>query len=130
MIGSLGPIVFVANAKTIRTFEDFNRRSSSRWAKHDVIGSKPKSQFIGPGLDSISFTMRFDVSYGIKPRKELDALVGLERAGKAMALTIGGKGVGIGLWIITSLDQTWDVIDNKGNVLIGNANISLEEYVK
>jgi hypothetical protein len=73
--------------------------------------------------------MRFDASYGINPRKEMDALSDLERSGKAMALTVGGKGVGVSLWGITSLSQSWDVIDNKGNVLVGTARISLEEYI-
>lgn len=130
MIGSLGSIVFIANAKTIRTFDGFSRKSSSRWAKHEILSQKPKSQFIGPGLDTISFTMRFDAAYGLNPRKEMDALVKLDRSGKALALTIGGKGIGTGLWVITSLEQSWQVVDAKGNVLVGTANISLEEYVK
>ncbi|WP_068775782.1 phage tail protein [Paenibacillus sp. FJAT-26967] len=129
MIGSLGEMVFVANAETIRTFDDFKRSIAGRWAKHDILSKKPKSQRIGPGLDTISFTMRFDVRYGINPRKEMDRLVGLERDGKAMALTIGGKGVGVGLWIITSIEQPWEIIDNQGNVLKASVNISLEEYV-
>lgn len=128
-IGALGDIVFIATAETIRTFSDFNRSSASRWAAHEVLGKKPKSQWIGPGLDTISFTMRFDVRYGINPRKELDRLTDLERSGKAMPLTIGGKGVGVALWVIKSLDQSWDTIDSRGNILTGTANISLEEYV-
>ncbi|MBA2943219.1 phage tail protein [Paenibacillus sp. CGMCC 1.16610] len=129
MIGALGPVVFVASAETLRTFSDFTRSSAGRWAKHDVFMQKPKTQFLGPGLDTISFTMQFNASLGINPRKELDKLVELERSGTAMALTIGGKGLGVGLWIITTLSQTWGSIDNEGNVLTASANLSLEEYV-
>ncbi|MFW5433697.1 phage tail protein [Paenibacillus apiarius] len=129
-IGSLGPIVFVVSPKVIRTFNDFSRSSSGRWANHEVLGKKPLSQWIGSGLDTISFTIRFDARYGMQPRKELDRLVELERKGKAMPLIIGGKGVGVGLWKITSLEQTWLDIDARGNVLLATASISLEEYVK
>lgn len=129
MIGALGNIAFVATAETLRTFSEFQRSSAGRWAKHERLGKKPLTQFLGPGLDTVSFTMRFDASYGINPRKEMDALSDLERSGKAMALTVGGKGVGVSLWGITSLSQSWDVIDNKGNVLVGTARISLEEYI-
>ncbi|MEF3312607.1 phage tail protein [Paenibacillus sp. GYB004] len=129
MIGSFGPIVFIATADTIRTFDEFSRSSAGRWAKHEIIGRKPLTQFIGPGLDTISFSMRFDAQYGLNPRKEMDALIELERSGTAAALTIGGKGLGVGMWIITSLEQTYDHLDNLGNVLVGTANISLEEYV-
>ncbi|MGG1638235.1 phage tail protein [Paenibacillus sp. NRS-1760] len=130
MIGALGPVVFVASHQTIRTFSDFKRNSTSRWAKHEVIGMKPLTQRIGPGLDTIAFAMIFDAKYGLNPRKELDALTALERSGKPLALTIGGKGVGTGLWIITGLDQQWNIVDAAGNIVKGTAAITLEEYVK
>lgn len=129
-LGSLGPVVFVATQDTIRTIQDFTRSSASRYAEHEILGKKPKIQWIGPGLDTISFSMRFDASYGLNPRKELNQLVELERAGKALPLTIGGEGMGVYLWTITSLEQKWDHIDNQGNLLIASANISLKEYVK
>ncbi|GKS14796.1 hypothetical protein YDYSY3_57960 [Paenibacillus chitinolyticus] len=129
MIGALGDIVFIATAETLRTFDEFKRSSASRWGKHEILGKKPKTQWVGPGLDTISFSMRFDVRYGVNPRVELDKFVAIERDGKALPLTIGGKGLGVGLWIITSLEQSWGTIDNRGNVLTATANISLEEYV-
>lgn len=130
MIGNLGPVVFVVSENTMRTFSEFARSSTGRHSVHEILGKKPKSQYIGPGLDTVSFTMRFDVSFGINPRKELDALTELDRQGKAMPLIIGGKGLGTALWVITALNQTWDRIDNRGNVLVATANISLQEYVK
>ncbi|MCY7486423.1 phage tail protein [Paenibacillus alvei] len=129
-IGSLGPVVFVVSPEAIRTFDEFTRSSAGRWAKHEVLGKKPLSQWIGPGLDTISFTMWFDVQRRLNPRKELDRLVELDRKGKAMPLIVGGKAVGVGLWTITSLEQSWKTIDGKGNILFATANISLEEYVK
>lgn len=128
-LGSLGPVVFEVNDKRIRTFSDFTRSASGRWANHEVLNKKPKSQRIGPGLDTVSFTMRFDVSLGLNPRKEMDRLTELEREGKVMPLIIGGKPLGVGKWKITSVEQSWPVIDNQGNVLVGTVNISLEEYV-
>ncbi|RAV18837.1 phage tail protein [Paenibacillus contaminans] len=130
MIGSFGDVVFVATEDTIRTFTEFSRSAEGRWAKHDVIGRKPVSQFIGPGLDRITFTMVFDVSYGLNPREELDKLVVLEREGTAAALTVGGKGVGVDLWSISSFEQHWDRVDNRGNILYATANLTLEEYMQ
>jgi len=129
MIGALGNVVFVASADTIRTFEDFSRSSAGRWAKHEIIGQKPKSEYIGPDLDTISFKMRFDVMYGMNPRKEMDALLELARSGKAVPLVIGGKGLGVNKWVVKSVDQEWVRVDNRGNVLVGIANVTLEEYV-
>lgn len=128
-IGSLGSMVFTVTPDTIRTFADFTRTSASRWANHEVLNKKPVSQFIGPGLDTVSFTVHLDVRYGINPRKELDALVELERSGKAIPLIIGGKGIGVNKFKIISLEQPWTEIDNKGNLLKASAVITLEEYV-
>lgn len=128
-IGSLGPVVFVVGPEAIRTFAELSRSSAGRWANHEILGKKPISQFIGPGLDTVSFTMRFDVRYRINPRKELSKLVDLERAGKAMSLIVGGEGLGVNKWKITSLEQSWEEIDGKGNLLKATATITLEEYV-
>ncbi|KGE20694.1 phage tail protein [Paenibacillus wynnii] len=129
-IGSLGTVVFVVSPEAIRTFQDFSRSSASRFAKHDIIGQKPKTQWLGPGLDTITFTMWFDARYGLNPRKELDKLSILERGGKAIPLVLGKKGLGTGLWIITGLGQAWTDIDNAGNVIRATVSVSLEEYVK
>ncbi|WP_256700773.1 phage tail protein [Paenibacillus sp. P46E] len=129
-IGSLGTVVFVVSPEAIRTFQDFTRNSAGRFAKHDIIGQQPKTQFLGPGLDTISFTMWFDARFKLNPRKELDKLKVIERAGKALPLIIGGKSIGTGLWVITGLNQAWTKIDNVGNVLHATAAVSLEEYVE
>ncbi|WP_339251583.1 phage tail protein [Paenibacillus sp. FSL P2-0136] len=129
-IGSLGPVVFVVAEGAIRTIDEFKRRSSSRWAQHDIIGKKPKKEFLGPGADSVSFSVHFSAALGLNPRKELDRLTELDRAGKAMPLIIGRKNVGVGLWVISSLSQDWNRLDSIGNVLDAQVTISLEEYVK
>lgn len=129
-IGSLGSVVFVVSPEAIRTFQEFTRNVASRYAKHDILGQKPKTQWLGPGLDTISFNMWFDARYGLNPRKELDKLIELERKGKALPLIVGKKGLGTGLWIITGLGQAWTRIDNAGNVLKATVSVSLEEYVK
>jgi hypothetical protein len=129
MIGALGDVVFVVSADTIRTFEDLSRSTASRWAKHEIIGRKPKLEYIGPDTDTISFKMRFDVAYGMNPRKEMEALLELARSGKAVPLVIGGKGLGVNKWVVKSVTQNWVHVDNRGNVLVGVAEVTLEEYV-
>ncbi|MGO4540382.1 phage tail protein [Paenibacillus sp. 2TAB19] len=128
-LGSFGPVVFVVSGETLRTFDDLKRTSASRWAKHDVIGRRPLTQYVGQGLDTISFTMRFDVAYGLNPRKEMDVLRNMEREAGAHALIVGGKGFGTGFWIITGLDQSLETIDSAGNVIAATVTINLEEYV-
>lgn len=78
----------------------------------------------------MSFSVQLDARLGLNPRKELDRLTELGRAGKALPLIVGRKGIGTGLWIITDMSQAWETLDNIGNVLTSKVNITLEEYVK
>lgn len=129
VIGSFGDIIFEVSFNTIRTFDNFTRSSAGRWSEHEVINQKPPSEFVGPGLDTISFSMRFDVQYGMNPRVEMERLLIMERSGQAEILIIGGKGLGVDKWVITDLRQNWQTVDNQGNVLVGVAEVTLKEYV-
>ncbi|WP_025847593.1 phage tail protein [Paenibacillus ehimensis] len=121
-------MVFEVSAEKIRTFKDFTRTTSDRWASHEIIGDKPKLEFLGPGLDMINFTMRFDVNLGMNPRVEMERLLEMSRSGRAEDLTIGGKSLGVGLWSIKNLVQKWTTVDSMGRVLVGEVEITLEEY--
>lgn len=129
MIGSFGDINFLVTDKKIRTFSGFRRESRARWATHEVHLKYPVTEYLGPGQDTISFEMRFDVRYGMKPRTELTRLLRKCREGKAEKLVIGGLPMGAKKWYIESITQTWERVDNKGIVLVGGAQVTLREYV-
>ncbi len=129
MIGTFGPIVFFTSDTAIKTFDSLSRSEQGRWAKHDVIGKKPISEFLGPDLGKISFKMRFDAMYGMNPRKEMDNLLSMVRDGKCYPLIIGGKGLGVSKWSLQSVTQEWKYLDNRGNLLVGEVSVELEEYV-
>ena len=44
-VGSFGDIPFIVARGYVRTFKDYGRESSGRWAKHDIIGEKPVLEF-------------------------------------------------------------------------------------
>lgn len=129
MIGSLGDVIFETSTEKILNFDDFKYQVSGRWSKHDVLAAKPKSQFTGPELDTVSFTMRFDVMLGVNPKEMLDKLSRLVAKGEAVLLIIGGKPLGSDKWTIESINQSWKTVDNKGNILVATADVTLKEYV-
>ena len=129
-IGNLGKqIVFKTSDKKILTFNDFKQSVSGRWAVHERIGEKPRSEFIGPGLRNISFNIVLSVSNGIKPRKTLEKIEKMIEEGTVEYLIIGGKKVGYYKWKITDMSETWDVIYSKGQLARATASITLEEYI-
>ncbi|ABO49752.1 conserved hypothetical protein [Desulforamulus reducens MI-1] len=128
MIGVFGDVVFEVSSRRIRTFDDFSRSITSRWEDHNIVGRKPMPEFVGPTLDTVSFSMRFDAHFGVNPRSEMDKLLIMCRSGEAETLIIGGKPLGVYKWVITDVKQSWSVVDNKGNVIIGVVDVTLKEY--
>lgn len=129
MIGTYGPVKFIVTDKTQRTFDEFTRSIPSRWAVHDVHLGYPVAEFLGPGQSKITFTMYFDVSYGLRPLKELHTLADIGRKGKRFKLVIGGRSIGAGYWYIDNQEQAWTHIDNRGNIIRASVQLSLSEYV-
>lgn len=130
MIGFFGDIVFETSDKRILNFSGFTRNSSSRWAIHETIGAKPSSEYIGPGLDTVSFTVNINGLFGVKPREEMDRWIIKERSGEVAPLLIGNKYLGVDKWRIVSVSQAWDTIFNKGELVSGKIDVELEEYVE
>lgn len=129
-IGTLGNIVFETSTEKIRTFDNFKKKNSARFATHDVMNRKPVLEYLGPGLDNISFSMRFDVMLGVNPADEMKALREIRDKGEAVELVIGGQPVSENLWVVIDISEDWSKIDNRGNIIIANVEVSLQEYVR
>jgi len=135
MIGVIGDqklnrvITFTTSSDKVLTFDGFEQSSSVRLGKHEVHMQKPKTEFLGPELDTISFVIRLDVAFGVNPIEEIRKLYQLQKEGEAVSLVIGNRSYGENLWTIKSLRQQYKQVDNRGNLLIAELNIELEEYV-
>lgn len=121
-------VVFETSSDKILNFNDFTRQSSTRTVDHEILLKKPKTEFLGPNLDTISFTIRLSSMYGVKPLEEMNKLLILQRAGTPVTLTIGEKGIGVNKWTIEELEQGWNTIDNQGNLIEAELSITLKEY--
>lgn len=130
MIGALGDILFKVSYKNINTFQDLVRSSSGRWAYHEVHMQKPRSEFLGPNLDTITFLMQFESSLGRNPRYDMEKLMKLTRTGEALPLVIGGDALGYYRWIVEATEQTYKQVDKNGKVISGAITVTLKEYVK
>ncbi len=127
-IGTLGDIAFEVSAEKVRTFDRLRRRGGARFATHDVLGKKPVKEFIGPGLESIGFSMFFSVSAGLNPQNEIKKLRELRDKGVPLELVIGGAAVSENLWVIEEVSEDWGPVDNKGNLLFARVDVDLQEY--
>ena len=129
MIGAWGDVIFSVSAEMAKTFDNYKRTEAGRWASHDIHGQKQKAEMIGIEAGSLSFTMHFSAYLGVNPREELNKLIKKARSGEAHTLIIGNKRVGVNKWYIPKVDESWNHVDNRGNVLTADITVSMEEYV-
>lgn len=128
-IGSFGKeLIFKVSSKQVLTFSDFTQEISARWSNTAPIMRKPISEFNGPELRKISFTMIFDVSLGVKPRNMLQKLERIVGKGIVEYLVIGKSRVGFNKWKITKSSEKWDVILSHGELARAKVDVTLEEY--
>jgi phage protein U len=125
-IGSLGTLPFVCSDKKVLTFSTIQRDNSVRWAKHEVVGRKPMLEYVGEDLSSVSLTIRFDISLGIKPQDGLDRLKRMLENKLYKTLIIGGEY--IGRFVIESISEERKFHTGNGVCQVATANIKLLEW--
>jgi len=127
-IGTFGPLTFETSEKRTRTFDAFKRKTGAKFEEHAIIGLKPKLEFTAPGMDDISFQVVFSAYLGLNPAKEINSLREIIQKGEYHPLIIGGKT--LGKFVIESMSEAWNHVDNKGNLLDAAVDISLKEYIE
>lgn len=129
-IGSLGPVVFRVSSVYVKTISDYARKSSARIATHEVIGQKPLSEFLGPGIDSISFGIKLSAFRGVNPKEEADKLRQLCLRGEAVDFVMSGSPVTHNRWLIESVDEDGNYYDAWGNIISSDVKLTLREYAE
>ena len=129
MIGTLGTkIVFEVSAEQVLTFESLSREVAGRWAAHEILGAKPKTEYLGPAAQTASLTIRLSAALGVKPRAMLEIIEEMAESGDAEYLIIGGKMIGRNRFYIVSASESWDRIYSRGELAAASVTLNLGEY--
>ena len=127
-IGTLGPLIFETSDERILTFNGMTREVSGRWTEHDVMGVKPKPEFLGPGNQKISLPIILSATLGVKPRKMLELVENMVESGDAEYLIINCRPVGRNPFRLVGSSEEWNCIYGGGELARAEVTISLEEY--
>lgn len=111
------------------TFQGFHRNVSSRVTEHARILKKHKTEFGGPNLSEITFTIAFSASLGVDPRKMLSTLESCVRLGKIGYFIVGTEKIGKHKYIITSISENWEHIIKNGKLISASGDITMKEYL-
>ena len=129
MIGTLGPnLIFTVSDDYVLTFSGMTRDVSGRWATHETPGIKPRAEFLGPGLQTVSLPITLSAGLGVKPRQMLERVEQMVETGDTEYLILGCRPVGKNRFRVTASSETWDVIYNQGELARAKLTLTLEEY--
>lgn len=128
-IGALGDIAFEASVFKILTFDKLKRTGKGRWTEHNIIGEKPKLEFLGPSLEEINLDIHLNSLFNVIPEDELQRLRHYRDTGEVLTFVLGNKVVGKGKYVIMGVDETHTAYSHKGKLIKADASISLKEYV-
>jgi len=125
-IGNWGSYLkFSTNDNRILTFTNFRRKISARTAKHSIIGTKPRLEYLGKDLESITFTIELNAMLGVKPYKEEQRLI--RKVGYVAPLVIGGKKI-CSKAMLTGLSDAYGIILKRGEIFSMKIDVTMTEY--
>lgn len=128
-VGSWGKsVVFEVSDKKIMTPSDFERSNTARWNSHEIIGSTPKGEFVGPGVGKVTMNITLDATLGAKPATVMKTLRNALNNGTVNNLKIGSAKIGTHKWAITDMSEKWDVVYDGGELARATLNITFSEY--
>lgn len=128
-VGSFGNIIFdVSNDKAL-FLTKISTQASANYQTHNTIGTKPKKEYLNPGLRSVSLDIYISAKYGYSPRKTIDKLINKCENGDAEYVIIGGKPLSMNRFVIDSTPVEWGDIYKNGKLASAKVTLSLSEYV-
>lgn len=130
IVGGFGDVIFETSDKRILTYKNFRRDIIVRYGISEVIGQKPKSEFLGPGLDTVTFEVSLNISLGHDPYTIMTQFIEYTREGHAYPLVIGSRAIGVDRWKITGLGEPVYSFGPEGQILSGALELTMEEYVE
>ncbi len=130
-VGYFGGIVFSVSSKRIKTLRDLSRNGSADIQFHKRHLNTDLPEFVGRGLENISFNIRLSKYLGVSnPQTDLNTLISYEQNGTPKSLVLGTTKFGSNKWLISKHKVTYEHYDESGNPVTFDVSLTLTEYPK
>ncbi|WP_298438077.1 phage tail protein [Geobacter sp.] len=123
MFAQLGDIRF----ELITYFDGLEGSQAYNFAEHQVIEGKPRLQYIGDALETVSIALKFHVAY-CDPAFEYQRLREAGAIHRALPFVFG-NGLYRGRYVIVEITDTVEATAADGTVIAVEAKCSLKEWV-
>jgi len=100
---------------------------TAEYAEHKLIEGKPRLQFMGEGLDTISLQANLHSQF-CNPEQKLNELRAAKAGHQAMALVLG-NGLYRGRFVISDLAETLRQTTSRGDIISLEVRLTLKEWV-
>lgn len=128
MVGSYLGRVFSVNSQRIFTPDNLKGSTGSDWANHEIIGSKTRSQWVGPKLKSYTMDILLRAQDGVNPRATLEYFQRAAESQMVDYFVIGGRPLGESPFKLVSISDEWDAVLGGGQLIECKVSLSIEEY--
>ena len=127
-VGYMGSVVFIVSSHYLMTPSAFAEQGEARWQDHDIIHAKPVSEFLGPGLEAVSFDVILSKMHNIDPDDEIRTLRQMRDTGAVFPLVIGGRPVSQNYWRLVSMSEGDNYYGPTGKRIYSKVHVELKEY--
>ena len=125
-----GQIVFGLAARQGFLIEELTETSKAKFVEHEILGSKPITEFVGFENDEVSFSMNFIAGHTTAPMVAIPLLKGLLSRAQAYPLIVGGRPVGsfMSQFVLTEVTSTYEYTNGMGTLIVASIDVSMKEY--
>ena len=118
---------FAVSSDRVLTFDNFRLDSAVRTSKHNMVGAKPKLEFDGPDLDTVSMEIKLSALKGVRPRDIEKKLRGHIRRGAVAPLVEGGRAI-LRRAMLTKISESYGIVVRGGRVAEITVQATWTEY--
>lgn len=128
-VGSWGKVIrFQVSGQKVLTFQNgMSRTSPIQYEGHNVLYGAPRLQFIGPGTESVRFTMELNAMLCRKPVRVENEIRKAMQRGEYYPLIIGGRCI-LKNGLITSMSTSYEIVTVGGKILSLKIDVEMSEY--
>ncbi len=129
MFASLGDYEFEVSVYNLATFTDLKFTNSAQYQEHKIIGRKGLLEFTGLNASTCSLNIHLEYGLAEDLYGTIDYFYQAMNDGEALLFMLGNDVMGEGFWVIESMNESYQEISARGDVIVADLSLTMKEYL-
>lgn len=129
VIGSYGGLVFEVSGLKVLTFDNYKRKTTAKFAAHEIIGRPAVLEFTGRELEEITLTVKAVSTLGVTTEEVALTLRDMCQRGEPNYLILGETVYTGNEMVITEVTETVQMWTGGANVIANTLDVTFKEYM-